>query len=176
MTKVQQPEETGLISLMRRNCIYILMFLAIISVLFFKSFFIQEEEILVNSEKLENSHPLKIILIIGGALLFFIIFMIFDSKSFEKKALRSQQETFTKAFATQVTQEKYNESKRETTRKELEKLYQSDEFKKMQRSKGNNPESWNWQVKEKSKKVVYRDNNESCSEDDDLSQITLSDD
>ena len=174
MTKVHQPKETGLFSVLRRNCIYILMFLAIISVLLFKSFFIQEEEISINSENKENSSPLKIILIIGGALLFFIVFMIFDSKSFERKALRNQPEQ--KAFATQVTSEKFNESAKETTRRELDKLYQSEEFKRMQRSKGNNPESWNWQVKEKSKKVVYRDNNESCSEDDDLSQITLSDD
>jgi len=58
------------------------------------------------------------------------------------------------------------------TRRELDKLYNSDQFKQMRQEKGDNLTNWNWQMKEKATKDVYR---EKGTESEDISHLSLSD-
>jgi hypothetical protein len=58
------------------------------------------------------------------------------------------------------------------TRRELEKLINSDQFRQMRQEKGNDLTNWNWQLKEKAMKDVYRENG---TESEDISHLSLSD-
>jgi hypothetical protein len=173
-----QPEvkKTSFFSTLKQNFIYIVMFGAIILAIFYSQDNKTDESIVEGEDQgleiAKPKFPLKYILSVGVTLLVFIIVMVLNSKSFSNDAKKTQ--PVQKSFVARQSKEDYEILKAETTRRELEKLYQSPNFKRMHDRKGDNPSNWIWQTKEKDKKVVYRDNE--SSGDERLSQITVSDD
>ena len=69
---------------------------------------------------------------------------------------------------------KYDLITKETTQKEIEKLYENERFKKMLNEKGETLEKWNWQSREKAKRPVFREDKSDTS-DEHMSQVDLSD-
>ena len=69
---------------------------------------------------------------------------------------------------------KYDLITKETTQKEIEKLYENERFKKMLNEKGETLEKWNWQSREKAKRTVFREDKSDTS-DEHMSQVDLSD-
>jgi hypothetical protein len=83
-----------------------------------------------------------------------------------------------KLFAENVqNREEYDMITKETTKKEIEKLFENERFKTMVDERGENQENWNWQSREKSKKVVFREVGEGKSDtsDEHMSQVDFSD-
>lgn len=51
-------------------------------------------------------------------------------------------------FINQISEEQFEEQKDAFTKEQLEKLYQSKEYKRAKREKGKAIENWNWQAHE----------------------------
>lgn len=66
----------------------------------------------------------------------------------------------------------YEQLREYHTKRELDKLYNSEQFRRMRQDKGDNITNWNWQLKEKEMKDVYR---EKGTESEDISHLSLSD-
>jgi len=164
----KKNENRGIISFIKQNIIYALMFFAIISAILFSNYFDQN----VEKNKVEMKIPYKEILIIAAIIFIFIIVMITRSNSYLKEVSKPIP---VKSFTERLSKEEYEKVKKETTERELAKLMHNPKFRQMVDEKGDDPKNWIWQTKEKEKKTVWRDE-ESCDEDEHLSQITVSDD
>jgi len=93
------------------------------------------------------------------------------AKEQEKKAKIQNEKVFAEPIKS-VNQ--YEMITKETTQKEVEKLFSSEKFKKMAEEKGEKVENWNWQSREKSKRTVFRDDKSDTS-DEHMSQVDFSD-
>ena len=161
--------------------IYIIMAAAIITMMFFSEF-VREEAHIIEEEihkftdkEMKKKLILPIILIVVVILIIFIVSSVRGSKNFIQTQEKKQIDQSRKTFVKRLTGEEYERSKEETTQKELQKLYENQKFKKLLNERGSDSKKWAWQSREKDKRVVYRENED--SEDiDRLSQITLSDD
>jgi hypothetical protein len=116
--------------------------------------------------------PLKVIIMVGSVLILFIIYMVYSSKSYMEQAKKGNPQV---SYTSRVSKQEYESITKEATEREIEKLMRNPKFQKMVEEKGDEPKNWIWQTKEKEKKTVYRDRESSCDEDN-LSEITLSDD
>jgi hypothetical protein len=106
---------------------------------------------------------------LGGIVIIIIVIqMIRGSQEFQKEAIKNP-DIPKSHTANKVNKEEYKRITEDTTKKELEKLYNSTAFKQKLREKGEDVKNWNWQAQEKAHKVVYRDHE--SSEDEDLSYI-----
>jgi hypothetical protein len=164
----------------KQNLIYIVMFGAIILAIFYSSDFNKSEVKLDGQENDDNidvglvkksKFPLQVIIVVSFVLVGFIFLMVSGSKQYVQEA---KKETPKKSFVGRMTKEEFETAKKENTRRELEKLMQTPQFKQMVEQKGDDPKNWIWQIREKEKKTVYRDRE--SSDDENLSQITVSDD
>jgi len=176
-----KPRENFILYLIKHYLIYIIMASAIITMIFFSEFLKdgahnnQEENNKLTDKEIKRKYILPIVLIVVVILILFIVFSVRGSKNFvqiqEKKLIDDRHKTYVK----RMTQNEYERCKAETTQNELQKLYENSQFKKLYNERGNDTKKWTWQSREKDKRVVYRENED--SEDiDRLSQITLSDD
>lgn len=168
--------KNGIFHTLKENSIYILMFFSIVAAIYFN--YTNDE---VKSENQENDSnqnkkfSLKIIIVSLVVVVIFIFFMVMNSKTFEESAKRPDP-TAEKSYVNKLTTQEYNKITENTTKRELEKLYNNPKFKKMAEQKGDKQENWVWQTKEKEKKTVWRDRDQSDEDIDNLSQITISDD
>ncbi len=63
-----------------------------------------------------------------------------------------------KRFVQYKTKERYAEEMREATRREVGKLLDSEEYRKLQADRGNDPAQWNWQTAERQlRERAYRE-------------------
>ena len=96
-------------------------------------------------------------------------------KSFAKEELKKKQLKQSTLFAEPIQDKsKYELITKETTKKEIEKLYENVKFKKMLNEKGETTENWNWQSREKAKRTVFREEKSDTS-DEHMSQVDFSD-
>lgn len=168
------PERSNGESTMRKFCfnfVVILMLSGIVYHFYNKSQSDGRQEQPDKEKIVPREYTLYIIL--GVVLIIFCVFfqMISESKVYQKEAKVTK--PIQKSYTKRMTTNEYNHIAEETTKKELDKLYQSREFQEMIKRKGTDPSNWVWQTKEKEKRTVWREDN-----DDDvsnLSQITLSD-
>jgi hypothetical protein len=98
-----------------------------------------------------------------------VIYLIKNSKDFQKDA--QDNPVVEKSPVARISKSEYQKQADETTKRELEKLMQSEKYKKMKESKGNDPKKYNWQTAEKEKRTIYRDNEDSDNSDDSLSKV-----
>ncbi len=112
-----------------------------------------------------------ICLILGGFIWGVSKGKISFAKEQEKKAKIQNEKVF--AEPTKGLNQ-YEMITKETTQKEVEKLFSSEKFKKMAEEKGEKVENWNWQSREKAKRTVFRDDKSDTS-DEHMSQVDFSD-
>jgi len=109
------------------------------------------------------SYPILISLII---VTFFILISWYINKPFEiseNKNANFKNRKF-------LSLEEYEKITKETTEREKEKLFASEEFGQMLISKGNNELLWNWQLRDKMREKTNQ------VSDDDLENLTVSSD
>lgn len=174
----EERNEEGLFATIKKNILYVFMVVAvIIAILYSNGLPENKKEKDINTDidtsevKSSNSilKILAIVLVIGGA---FIYFMISGHQDYIKQAQKGSEE---KSFVSRLSKEDYSKITEDTTKRELEKLMTNPKFKEMLGKKGDDPKNWIWQTRDKEKRVVYRDR-ESSDEEDNLSQLTISDD
>ena len=177
----KKQSENFILYLIKQYLIYIIMAGAIITMIFFSEFVKEEAHIIeeeiqkLTDKEIKRKHILPIILIVVVILILFILFSVRGSKEFVQTQEKKQIDGSRKSFVKRLTRDEYERSKAEATQKELQKLYENPQFKKLFHERGDDTKKWAWQSREKDKRVVYRENED--SEDiDRLSQITLSDD
>jgi hypothetical protein len=147
---------------LKSNLIYIVMGIVILLALYLRNLPFQDT-------KLQDLKYILLIIIIVVAGFFYVAMQ--DKNQFQIDAAKPQP---TKQFARQLTTSDYERIKRETTEREKQKLYESPAFKKMMNAKGNDESKWIWQTREKEKKTIYRDQEE--SDDESLSKVTITSD
>lgn len=153
----------------KTNFIYILMFIAIIASMIYDYINKKEEKVNNDEERLIPKSTVLHLVALGGIILIVIVIqMIKGSKDFQKEAVRNTKVPRSHVV-NKTSPDEFKRVTEETTRKELEKLYNSAAFKQKLREKGEDVKNWNWQAKEKAGQVVYRDHE--SSEDEDLSHI-----
>ena len=173
-------QQNFLLYLMNNYLVYIIMAVAIIVFIFISddSGKILDKFLKLLENPTKRMPILAIALAILAILIIFISLAVIGSRKFkvtEDKKLKSLEGKSKKTFVKQLTKEEYEIVKQETTKKELEKLYENPQFQTLLNERGTDSKKWAWQSREKEKRVVYRDNEDS-EEIDHLSQITLSDD
>ena len=60
-----------------------------------------------------------------------------------------------RSYCVQTDMETYDKITRENTKREIEKLYETKQFKDMYFQKGENPKNWNWQSRERMQHSCY---------------------
>lgn len=163
-------------SFFKNYIVYFLMLIGIIVAIFFKNLKHQEEEVAEILKEENKSKSFNMYIILGAILIFLIVViqMIKGSKEFEKQ-VKVETPKKTPVYANRLTLEEYEKRKQETTTKELDKLRSASKFQKMLQAKGEDEQNWNWQIREKSKKSVYKENEDS-DDIEHLSQVGFSDD
>jgi hypothetical protein len=169
----------------RRDLIYIAMLVAIFSISFYKIFHKKTvaEDHTIDDQTLPpmNRYLMNIRLYLGLttfnviviSLITFIIFVfVFKTVKNEGDSPQSPSKYF-KLYAEPVDKKKYNELTKEITQSEVKKLMNSEEFKRVYEEKGENEENWNWQSREKAKKVLFKDENEDDIKDEDLENLDV---
>ncbi len=68
-------------------------------------------------------------------------------------------------YCYQTDEKTYDKITKINTTKELEKLYKTPQFKKMYEEKGNNPDNWNWQSRERLQGIEQLSESQIGSED-----------
>ena len=164
------------------NIWYLVMGVAILVAVFYQKVYSVEVPIvksdldlsdnMIEVNSLNQKIPKPAIILIVVIILILLVVIIRNSKDFENQV--KIQKTPTKYVAKRITKEEFDRQKNDTTKKEIEKLYNSPSFKRMLNQKGEDPKNWIWQTREKDKKVAFRDDVNSEDEAN-LSQITLSD-
>lgn len=174
----KQSKMKFIFNTIKDNILYIIMFSAVILAILFSNGYVsysnEEGDEGASEEIKKRKFPLQIFLIVTAVLIFFIYSMVSGSKGYMQKA-KNEFETPKKSYVERISKAEYEKITQETTKKELVKLMQSPQFKQMKQQKGEDPKNWVWQTREKEKKVVYREREDS-DEDDHLSQLTVSDD
>ena len=112
-----------------------------------------------------------ICLIVGGFVWSISKGKISFAKEQEKKAKIQEEKSYVEPIRSKTT---YDVITKETTQKEVEKLFNSEKFKKMAEEKGENIENWNWQSREKTKRTIFREDKSDTS-DEHMSQVDFSD-
>ena len=122
-------------------------------------------------ENLKNKIPtnVKIILVtlVLSSLVILIFFISKDSKtyqSYEKKKLQQAEKNKISFVSNPISKKDFEKEAKSATEIELEKLKQNPKYQKMLEEKGTNKENWVWQTREKEKKDVWREEEESNSE------------
>jgi hypothetical protein len=164
----RKDNKTGIFQILKDNLIYIIMAFILLAAIYYSTQN-SEESNMDGSKLMFYLKVILVVLIVGGI---FVFLNVSGARSFEQEAKNTKPRM--KHYTQKKTREEYEREKQSVTEKELQKLYQSDKFRNMVREKGNDKAEWVWQTKEKEKKVVFREN-ESCDEDEHLSQITVSD-
>lgn len=159
-----EKQEQSKIKTILSNFVYLIMLLGIIIAIIYGKDFIS------SNEENKKRFPLFIIVICALVLVIFIVLMVSSAKEFPDEQKKERQPVFVE----RISKEDYEREKEEFTRREVEKLYRSKQFNEMKKEKGDNKENWIWQSREKAKKTVWREN-ENSEDCDNLSQITLSD-
>lgn len=181
--RVEIPKR-GIFSVIRNNFIYFAMVAAIIGSAFYGNFINRKDPISSEEhyeqdriDKLENEKsrfPFYTVIIILFFLLYFVCDLVKNSKTFQQEAARNVERK--PIFTNRISREEFERQKKEITDRELQRLFQSPNFKSMSEKKGQDKKNWVWQTQEKEKRTVFRDRAESDDENDRLSQITVSDD
>lgn len=160
----------GIFSGFKQNLIYLIMFVLLIFS-YFNYGWPTEKHDHQYEEKSKFSFKFALLCLI--ALVIFVFIMLTSARNFEKNA-KVTTNANQKNFVQRVSKEEYERQKQEVTQKELEKLYKSEQFRKMKNMKGERMSEWNWQTKENEKKVVFREDPIDDDEDEHLSQVDVS--
>ncbi len=156
---------------LKQNFVYIAMVVILVGAIIYSGQHSETQE----EEQTKPKFPLKFIVVVLVVLSVFIFLMVTSSKTFEKEAKRAVPKQ--KFYTQRLTKDEFEQETKDVTQRELQKLYENNKFNQMLKEKGNKQAEWVWQTKEKEKKVVFRENAHDEEDDDDnLSQITLSDD
>jgi len=137
----------------------------------------EKEDIALNFKK-KYIYPYFWELLFTFLILFILGFYLFIQYIKEEQNISIQNELSMEdqirsdPYLIRQSNSEYEQMKDYYTKLELEKLYNSDKFKKMMQEKGNNIINWNWQIREKYAKDVYR---EKGTESEDISHLSLSD-
>ncbi len=117
-----------------------------------------------------------LLILISSFAIFFFVFIIIHLKENQNSSIRNENEIEDKIksnpYLIRQSNYQYEQYKDYYTMKEVEKLEQSEEYKDMKKQKGEDLMNWNWQIREKYNKVVYR---EQGTESEDISHLSLSD-
>jgi len=172
-------DKNFLLYFMRNYLVYIIMVVAIIAFIFISddSPKILEKLYKIINEPSKRLPTLAIALAVLSILIIFVGVAVSGSRKYKDtadKKIKSLEAKSNKTYVKQLTKEEYEIVKQETTKKELEKLYENPQFQRLLNERGTDSKKWAWQSREKEKRVIYRDNEDS-EEIDHLSQITLSD-
>lgn len=119
-----------------------------------------------------------VIPLLAVLILAFIWRVVSENKRHAQNVAKARATLERKAYVEQVSKnQEYDKITKETTQREIKKLFDNETFKKMIEEKGENPENWNWQSREKAKKTVFRqrDENKSDTSDEHMSQVDFSD-
>jgi hypothetical protein len=177
-TRPDKKRENIFLHVVKNYLIYVIMAASIGAAIFFSEFLKEEfSENIIKYAKNKNRKKfyLPTILMVIAILIIFIGYAVKGSKEFKKTEEKKMAEARPKTYVKKLSKEEYEKVKAETTQRELQKLYENPKFKRLLNERGTDSKNWTWQTKEKEKKVVYRDNDN--SEDiSDLSKITISDD
>jgi hypothetical protein len=177
---VENPKP-GFFGFIRNNFIYVIMVVGIIgSVFYHKDFIYQKQQIPGEDEEgttrlkedAKSMFPYLTIVIICFFILYFVYDLVKNSKHFEKNARPGKKPV----YASRISKDEFERQRKEVTDRELNKLFQNQKFISLSEKKGNDKKNWVWQSKEKEKKTVFRDREDSEDENERLSQITVSED
>jgi hypothetical protein len=152
----------------KSNLLYILMLIAIVISMVYDYIYKSEVKHTDEERIIPKSTMIHLVALSGIIIIIVVIQMIRGSQDFQKEAVINVKVPESHA-ANKVNKEEFKKVTANTTKKELEKLYNSTAFKQKLREKGEDVKNWNWQAKEKAERVVYRDHE--SSEDEDLSYI-----
>jgi preprotein translocase subunit SecG len=157
----------GVFQTIKTNFLYVTMFLILVTSLVYQ--FINK------SDEADSQRPKKgssFYLALFGGIFFIIILIIYlikNSKGFQKDA--QENPVVEQSRVGKVSEEEYKKQTEENTKREIEKLMQCEKFKKLKAVKGEDPKNYNWQIADKAKKTVYRENEDSDDSDDSLSKV-----
>ena len=138
----------------------------------------ENKENTAQSQNIKQQIPFKLKLsaamIVGVLGLIFFIKTSKESKNFQKRQERKEENPeYSKPVIANFTpdKKKYNYMIKSTTEKELAKLKQNPKFRKMLEERGTEEKNWNSRLIEKERQAVWREGDESCNSDEDLSNI-----
>ena len=109
-----------------------------------------------------------IIIIIG----FFIYLSSLNSKRYIEKINYKDNPI---QYVRRVNKENYEKECKETTERELKKLYNSKKFLQMYSQKGEDRANWVWQTKEKKKRKIWNEQDDSDINSEELEKLSFSD-
>ena len=78
-------------------------------------------------------------------------------------------------YVRRVNKENYEKECKETTERELKKLYNSKKFLQMYSQKGEDRSNWVWQTKEKKKRKIWNEQDDSDINSEELEKLSFSD-
>ena len=78
-------------------------------------------------------------------------------------------------YVRRVNKENYEKECKETTERELKKLYNSKKFLQMYSQKGEDRANWVWQTKEKKKRKIWNEQDDSDINSEELEKLSFSD-
>ena len=78
-------------------------------------------------------------------------------------------------YVRRVNKENYEKECKETTERELKKLYNSKKFLQMYSQKGEDRANWVWQTKEKKKRKIWNEQDDSDIKSEELEKLSFSD-
>jgi hypothetical protein len=142
---------SDLLQAIKYNLLYILMFIVLIASAVYH--YINQE---VSEDKPKK--PVKFYIGVVAGVCFIIallIYLIKNSKEFQKDA--QENPVVQKSPVAQISKSDYQKQTDENTKREIEKLMKSEKYRQHLAKKGNDETKYNWQLAEKEKKVVYRD-------------------
>jgi len=119
----------------------------------------------------------SVLVVIFLSVLIFILFYLANHLKKEqnisiKNELELEDQIKSDPYLIRQSNYQFEQLRNYYTRRELEKLCNSDQFRQMTQEKGKDLTNWNWQLKEKAMKDVYRENG---TESEDISHLSLSD-
>ena len=77
-------------------------------------------------------------------------------------------------YVRRVNKENYEKECKETTERELKKLYNSKKFLEMYNQKGEDKANWVWQTQEKKKRKILNESKDSDINSEELEKLTFS--
>ena len=78
-------------------------------------------------------------------------------------------------YVRRVNKENYEKECKETTERELKKLYNSKKFLQMYSQKGEDRANWVWQTKEKKKRKIWNEQDDSDINNEELEKLSFYD-
>jgi hypothetical protein len=159
---------------LKKNFLYIFMLIAVVTSLILEIYnknLKEENGIEVTVNEKTNFLPKYTIGLIVASIIGFIAIMAKNSKDYQEQSRREQKDFV--RYVEPVPREEYQKITEEVTKKELDKLYQSPDFKKMLAEKGRDQKNWAWQSREKEGKAAWRE--EESDDSIDLSKSNADD-